>query len=257
MLPHLLPKDDPRFLLWKRSLIKRPPPWNKGKTKENDPSVNKISETFKRKGIDNFAGWRKNARKAGLIPDSAIPFKRTTDLAFLIGLILGDGNINVMARTQCLRITLGTNRPKLWKYTIWVIENIFNKKPSAYKRNSANCMNITIYQQNLSKRLSIPTGARKNLDIKLPTWVWKDKKMLISAIKGLFEAEGFFSIHKSSYTYNFGFSNVNTPLLNEVEKALKRLGFHPERRINAVRLRKKDEVFVFQRLIRFRKYPLV
>jgi hypothetical protein len=81
--------------------------------------------------------------------------------------------------------------------------------------------------------------------------------MLISAIKGLFEAEGSFSIHKKTYTYNFGFSNVNVSLLDEVEKALKILGFHPERRTNAVRLRKKKETLEFQRTIGFREYPLV
>jgi hypothetical protein len=257
MLPHLLPKNDPRFLRWKKSLKKRPPPWNKGKTKKSDPNVNKISETFKRKGIDNFAVWRQNARSIGLIPTTRELLKKTTNLAFLIGLTLGDGNINKMARTECLRITLGTDKPKLWKYAVQIIENVFNKKPSTNKRSAANCMNVTLYQQNLSKRLEIPLGARKNLEIKLPTWVWKNKKMLISAVSGLFEAEGYCSIHKPTYTYNMGFSNMNISLLDEMEKALKDLGFHPERRVNAVRLRKKKEVFEFQKIISFRKYPLI
>lgn len=82
MLPHLLPKDDPRFIHWKKSLKKRPPPWNKGKTKRSDPSVNKISETFKRKEIDNFAVWRQNARNSGLIPTTYEPLKKTANLAF-------------------------------------------------------------------------------------------------------------------------------------------------------------------------------
>ena len=257
MLPHLLPKDDPRFIYWKKSLKKRPPPWNKGKTRRSDPSVNKISETFKRKRIDNFAVWRQNARNSGLIPTTHKPLKKTVNLAFLIGLTLGDGNINKMARTECLRITLGTDKPELWKYAMRIIEAVFDKKPSVYKRNAANCVNITLYQQNLSRRLGIPTGARKNLKIKLPTWIWKNKKMLISAVSGLFEAEGYCSIHKPTYTYNMGFSNVNISLLDDMEKALKDLGFHPERRVNAVRLRRKNEVFEFQKIIRFRKYPLI
>lgn len=257
MLPHLLPKDDPRFIIWKNSLVKRPPPWNKGKTKESDLGVYKISQTFKRKGLDNFAVWRQNAKKKGLIPNPNTPLKKTANLAFLIGLVLGDGNINIMARTQCLRITLGTDKPDLWKYTIKVIEDVFNKKPSAYRRVSENCMNITLYQQNLSNRLEIPAGARKNLKIKLPNWIWKDKEILISTVKGLFEAEGFYSTHKQTYTYNMGFSNRNVSLLDEMEKALKDLGFHPERRIYAVRLRKKNEIFEFQKIIRFRKYRLI
>jgi len=51
------------------------------------------------------------------------------------------------------------------------------------------------------------------------------------------------------------FFNKNIGLLNEVEKALLKFGFHPERRLNAVRLRKKNEVFAFKQLINFRQYP--
>jgi len=256
ILPNLLPKGDKRYKKWKLSLKKRKS-WISGRNKENDSRVKKISETFKRKKIDNFARWRRLARKNGLISKTNKPLKKTTDLAFLIGLTLGDGNINVMARTESLRIVLGTDKPKLWKYSVKVITNVFNKKPSAYKRTNSNCMNITLYQQNLSPRLGIPSGARKNLKIKLPAWIWNNEKMLISAIKGLFEAEGSFSIHLKTYTYNLSFSNLNKSLLDEVEKALKNWGFHPERRIDAVRLRRKKETFEFQKMIGFRKYPLI
>lgn len=254
IIPNLLPKSDKRYKKWIQGLKKRKP-WNLGRNKNNDKRVRKISETFKRDKIDNFAVWREKARKSGLIPNTSRPLKKTVNLAFLIGLILGDGNINTMARTQCLRVVLGTDKPKLWKYTVYIINQVFNKKPSAHKRKYANCMNISLYQNDLSDRLGIPSGARKNLEIKLPEWIWKNDKMLISAIKGLYEAEGSFSIHKRTYTYNLSFSNLNITLLNEVESALKKFGFHPERRPDAVRLRKKRETFEFQKLIGFRKYP--
>lgn len=254
--PNLLPKNSRRYKKWILSLKKRKP-WIAGKNKENDPRVRKISETFKNKKIDNFAKWRDMARKNGMIPDSNRELIKNDDLAFLIGLILGDGNINKMARTECLRITLGTDKPKLWKYVVQIVDNVFDKKPSACKRSSSNCMNITLYQKNLSNRLEIPLGARGNLTIKLPNWIWKNKQNLISAIRGLFEAEGSFSVHKRTYTYNLSFSNINVSLLDEVEKAIKILGFHPERRQDAVRLRKRSEVYRFQKMIGFRKYPLI
>jgi len=49
ILVQLLPKNDPRHKRWIRSLRKRPPPWDKGKSKETDSRVKKISDTFKRK----------------------------------------------------------------------------------------------------------------------------------------------------------------------------------------------------------------
>jgi len=253
----MLPKSDPRFIGWKKSLKKRPPPWNKGKTRFNNSSVEKISKTFKSRKIDNFKNWRNKARKLGLIPDSYLVFRHNSDLAFLIGLTLGDGNIGIFPRTECLRIVLGTDKPLLIKYARQIIKSVVGKEPSVIKRTGVNCCNVTVYQKKLSKRLGIPSGPRKYLKILLPDWIWKRKIFLLNALRGLFEAEGSFSIHEQTYTYNLSFSNTNISLLNEVQKALTFLGFHPERRQNAVRLRRKIETFNFVSLIGFRKYPLV
>lgn len=232
-------------------------PWNKGKSKYTDKSVLKISRTFKRLKIDNFKNWRNQAKLNGIIPDTSKILKRDNYLAFLIGIVLGDGNINQMARTQCLRITLGTDKPDLWKYTQRVVEKVFQKTPSVYKRKGSNCVNITLYQKNLSTRLEVPIGARKNKVIIVPNWISKDQSKLIAFIKGLFEAEASFSIHTRTYTYNLSFSNMNVSILDFIEKNVRNLGFHPERRINAVRIRKKSEVYKFMNLINFRRYPLV
>lgn len=252
--PNLLPKNDPRYQNWRESLKKRPPPWNKGKTKETDLNVRKISESLKKKRIDNFRVWRENARKKGLIPSSYPAIRKDINLAFMIGLILGDGNLYKFPRTESIRIVLGTDKPLLSQYSEEMMYKVFSKKPTARKRKDSACLDLVIYQKNLSKRLEIPLGARGKLPIKLPIWIWRKKRFLIMCLKGLFEAEGSFSIHLPTYTYNLSFSNCNVSLLDEVEKALSLLGFHPERRYNAVRLRKKEETFDFVELIQFRKY---
>jgi len=255
--PGLLPKDDPRYLGWLKSLKKRPPPWNKGKTKFDSLSVKKISDTFKKNKIDNFRNWRNIAKKSGLIPDSDKPLSKSEKLAFLIGLVLGDGNLYKFPRTEGLRITLGTDKPLLISYSAKILRDVIRKNATIIKRSKNNCVNVTLYQKNLSRRLGIPSGARKNLSIRLPPWIWNKKIFLISALKGLFEAEGSFSIHEKTYTYNLSFSNSNMSLLNEVEAALILLGFHPERRPKAVRLRKKKEALEFEQVINFRKYPAI
>ncbi len=230
-------------------------PWNKGQTKETNKSVKKISDTFKSKGIDNFSKWRKSSKLSGRIPDNDKPLRKSEELAFLIGLTLGDGNISKFTRTECLRLTLGTDKPNLATYAVETIERVFNKTPSIIKRTNSNCFNVTIYQKNIALRLQVPPVSRGNLDIKLPDWIWCNKSFLISALKGLFEAEASYCVHNATYTYNFEFSNRNTSLLNEVERGLVSLGFHPERRIHAVRIRKKAEAISFYDLIRFRTYP--
>ncbi len=251
ILSNKLPHSDPRYIRWKKSLLKRPPPWNKGKTKTTSVSVRQISQTFKSKKIDNFKVWRDGAfqeiRKA-----SKQPLLKNIDTAVLTGLALGDGHIHQSLRTESLTISLNTKYPGLIKYTQELAFRVFNKRPSLSKAKNSNCMKVQFYQQNISKRLMLPIGNRKDDKIGVPKWIFKEKRLIIGCLKGLFEAEGSLSIHLPTCTYNFQFSNKNTILLDQVETMLRGLGYNPERRQVSVRLRKKAEVVSFKKLIHFR-----
>jgi hypothetical protein len=137
------------------------------------------------------------------------------------------------------------------------MKRVFLREITLRKRKNAACVDLRLYQCNLSARIGIPLGSRSIAPIKLPVWIKQNKTFLVMCLKGLFEAEGSFSIHPPSSTYNLSFSNRNISLLDEVEDELVLLGFHPERRYNAVRLRKKQEALAFEQLISFRQYPLI
>ena len=228
--------------------------WNRGKTKENDPSVRKTSETLKARRIDNFAQWRQRARDIGKIPDTHEPLIKNERLAFLIGLTLGDGHIGKFPRSEVLRIVLGTDKPLLWQHAASVVRTVFAKEPHVRRRTHSACVDITLYQTWLSERLGVPIGSRKQLAVTLPEWIRSHRPYLIACLKGLFEAEGSYSVHAPTYTHNLSFSNRNPTLLNEVARALESLGFHPERRSYAVRLRRRREAARFIELIGFRRY---
>lgn len=228
--------------------------WNKGLTKITSESVLKISKTFRKKHIDNFKNWRDKMRKLGKIPNGYPEFSRNEQLAELIGVVLGDGNISRFPRTERIIIVGNSNNPGfIFRYS-YIVEKIFNKKPVVSKIRGANCIRISLYQKFISKRLGIPTGDRKEIVYKLPIWIKNNKVFLISFLKGLFEAEASLSIHLKTYTYNFQFSNLNKSLLNVVKEGLISLGFNPEIRNISIRLRKKHEVGLFKDLIKFRDY---
>lgn len=198
-------------------------------------------------------------KKMGIIPADYPPLVLCGDLAEYIGVMLGDGNISAFPRTERLILVSNANNAGFIRHYADLTENLFNKKPKVYKVKNAQAVRITFYQKNISQRLGIPIGNRNKIDLQIPKWIYKNKDFLIKFLKGLFEAEGSFSIHLPTCTYNFSFSNRNTSLLDMVEKALLLLGFNPERRNNnnAVRLRKKHEALKFEALISFRKYPLI
>lgn len=252
--PQFLSQNDPRYIRWRESLKKRPSPWNKGQTKETHPGVAKTSKTMKEKRIDNFAEWRKEMIKRGLIKKRYPSFKKSGDLAELVGVVLGDGHIGKFPRTENLAIFSNSNNQGFVNRYRKLIENVFDKKPMFFKIKNYNCIKINIYQKDISKRLNIPAGNKRNSEIKIPNWIWQNKNFLIRYLRGLYEAEGSFCIHKPTSTYKFLFGNRNKSLLRNVYRSLKVLGFHPHRDHYRVQISRREEVYRIKDLLKFRQY---
>jgi hypothetical protein len=218
-----------------------PSNWNKGFTKKTHPAVRKISETMKLHKIDNFAVWREKMKAIGKIKSSYAPLKRDGDLAELIGVVLGDGHICKYPRTEELRLTSNSNNRGFIERYANLIEKIFNKRPSIIQSRSSNSTKIGFYEKFISKRIGIPTGARKNLEINVPSWILKNKNYVIRYLRGLYEAEGSFCVHMPTSTYKFLFSNKNKALLDNVYGLLKFIGFNPHRSRCQIQISRKEE----------------
>ncbi len=231
-----------------------PSNWAKGFTKDTHPSVLKISETMKRKKLDNFASWRKAARLRGLIPLNYPDFKCDGDLAELMGVVYGDGNIGKFPRTERLIIAANSNAKGFIERYATLVERIFGKKPTLMKVYNSNCVRISVYQNKISKRLGIPSGNRSNIKVTLPVWIKKDSNILKRFLRGLYEAEGSFCVHKPISTYKLLFSNKNYSLLKLVYDSLIMLGFHPNLSGYKVQISRKEEVYRAIEEIQFRKY---
>jgi len=250
-----LPKNDLRYKKWRESLKKRPSPWCTGFTKETHSSIAKMVRTFKRKKIDNFKKWRDEMKKIGKIKSNYPEFKKSGDLAELIGMVLGDGHIEKFPRTEGLTIACNSNNSGFIKRYSKLIKKLFDKKPYVARMNQEkNCTRVRIYQKNISKRLAISAGNRSKIKIKIPKWILLNEEFLKRYLRGLYEAEGSFCVHKPTYTYKFLFANRNESLLQNVFRALKILGFHPHKSKYKIQISKKEEVFKIKDLIKFRKY---
>ncbi len=214
--------------------------WSKGFTKENHPSIRKISETMKRKKIDNFKKWRETMMATGKIKSAYPEFVKNGDLAELIGCILGDGHIEKFPRTERLYITCNSDDKELINRYGNFVEYFFEKIPVFMKVKTANCVVINLYQKFISKRLGIPAGSRKNLNFKLPGWIKNKEEYLIRFLRGLYEAEGSFCIHEPTSTYKLFFTNKNDSLLSIVFNSLKELGFHPHKSKYNIQVSRKE-----------------
>lgn len=229
-------------------------PWNKGLTKETNPSVKKISETMKRKKINNFKNWADKMRAAGKIKSNYPDFKKDQYLAELIGVVLGDGHIGRFPRTERLVISSHSNNKGFINRYSGIIEKIFFKKPAYMKVKNSNCVKISVYEKFISKRLRIPSGNRARLNFKMPKWIAENEGFLISFLRGLYEAEGSFCVHLPTSTYKIFFSNKNASLLNIAYTSLKKLGFKSNKSGYKIQISRKKEVYEFKNLINFRNY---
>src|SRR3989344_3887129 len=236
-------------------MVKRLKSWNKGFTKETNSSVLKISETFKRKKLDNFKKWRDRMKKLGKIRSHYPQFKKNGDLAELLGVVLGDGHIESFPRSESLTISCNAKNKGFIERYKKLMREFFEKNPHEGKIGpNKGCVRIRIYQKNISKRMGLPAGSKRKIDFQTPNWILNSKEYLKRYLRGLYEAEGSFCVHKPTYTYKFLFSNRNKSLLKNVYKGLKILGFHPHKSKYKIQVSKKEEVYKIKKLLKFRNY---
>lgn len=204
--------------------------------------------------IDNFANWRKEAVKAGLYKINFPPLPQSGDTAELIGVVLGDGHIEKFPRTERLLIFSNSANQGFVKRYSNLVEKLFDKKTYVYKQTGQNCTRISLYEKNISRRLGIPTGSRKDISIIVPPWILKNREFIVRYLRGLYEAEGSASIHTPTYTYKFSFANTNQDLLKIVHMMMSDLGFHPSIDKLRVQVSRREEYFRAIEKLEFRKY---
>ncbi|HEY4488880.1 MAG TPA: hypothetical protein VJA87_00115 [Candidatus Paceibacterota bacterium] len=219
-----------------------------------DERARKISETMRAKGLDNFKEWRNEQKRLGNIKSEYPSLEQGGDLAELIGVVLGDGHIEAFPRTERLLIFSNANNPGFVDRYANMVEKLFNKKPYVYKTKGKECIRIGIYEKQISSRLGVPTGARKELELPVPPWILSNKEYIVRYLRGLYEAEGSLSFHPPTYTHKFAFSNLNQSLLGNVHDLMSSLGFHPSKGSKVVQISRKAEVAEAVELIQFRKY---
>lgn len=193
-------------------------------------------------------------KASGKIKSVYWPLEKNGDLAELIGVVLGDGHICIYPRCEELRVISNSKNDGFIQRYAGLMEKIFEKKPYVIPSQSANSTKIGFYEKFISKRLGILPGARKDLKIDVPKWIFKNKEYVVRYLRGLYEAEGSFCVHKQTYTYKFLFSNRNESMLSNVYDLMKTLGFRPHRSRYQIQISKKEEVYKATEVLSFRDY---
>ena len=125
------------------------------------------------------------------------------EIAELLGIILGDGNIS----KKGYKLTISGNTEDLLYHetrVIPLIKKYFDVKPKVYKLKNKNSINTEFYSKsliNLLLRLGLQKGRKENL--KIPSIVHNNLDTYRYFLRGLFDTDGTIKFSKQNKGINY------------------------------------------------------
>lgn len=168
--------------------------------------------------------------------DVRIP-RRSPGAAEFLGIMLGDGHLTHFQ----VFVTLGTKEKKYAQYVSALIERVFGVRSRTLVRQkkyrdvyfgSVKATSWLFEQGLVSNKVKSQVGA--------PRWVFDKKSYLRAFLRGFFDTDG--SVYKLKFGVQISLTNRSLPLLVDLRKMLKMLGYKPSE-ISAFRVyltRRKD-----------------
>ena len=153
------------------------------------------------------------------------------ELAYLVGVYLGDGCLVQSSRTELLDIACDSKYEDLIERFANLVTQVFGKSPVIQKDHASNCVHIRLYGRGISSTLGFEPGPKHGRDLRIPTWIKTDESRSQWCLRGLFETDGYMHYRRGrDKSVVVGFSNTNEALLDEVQQLLYNLGYVTFRR---------------------------
>lgn len=168
---------------------------------------------------------------------------RTVQFAELIGIILGDGNIN----PKGVRISL--EYPQELKYAQHVSKLVvslydFEPKINIYKRKDLRVNINSIHFAKLLRLIGFSYGSKIRNNVGIPKFIFQDDNLLCSCIRGLIDTDGgYFKKDKSGKRIIMEFKSKTNKLRTDFINGVRQLGFKTSRSGDiAIRVQNQNDV---------------
>ncbi len=184
--------------------------------------------------------------------------EKTEELAELIGIILGDGNLywNETKGVYALKIAGDLKTEKQYiDFIKQLVDKIFGLNSKIEIKSSE--LFVSVYSREIIKRfeeLGLVNGNKKTNNVGIPLWIKSDVHFLKACVRGLIDTDGsiFRMSRKDPELLRISFKNKAKNLLFDAHEALIRLGFHPSKINNdQFFISRKDEVANYIKYVRF------
>src|SRR3989338_424743 len=155
--------------------------------------------------------------------------EKSEELAELVGIILGDGNIWVRKPYYYLTIVGDSKKDRnyILNYVKPLFRKLFNKELHVRTHKSNNELFIYTGSKNVIftlRHFGLTSGDKKKNNIKIPSWIFKSNKYIKACIRGLIDTDGCVCpITGRNYPYIW-FSCGIENLRKSFDLAMKKLG---------------------------------
>ena len=176
-----------------------------------------------------------------------VPNTCDNDLAWFIGILLGDGHIS-RCNYQVIVAFHGTLELSYMTKVNALIGRLFQKTVHERKSNSQKAVHLVLNSKAVVEFLTtfgIPAGNRINNPLnKIPETIFNNPELLKHCIRGIFDSEGGLHPrhHKAARIY---ISNSSPALLESIYSALLKLGYHVQLKSTCVRLGRTSDIIRF------------
>jgi intein/homing endonuclease len=182
-------------------------------------------------------------------------------LAELIGILLGDGNIQEYVirgkgvATYCIRISGHLTEDKKYheNYVVPLCIKLFKVTPKIYFHKLKKERFIHLASKrlvNFFKKQGFPPGNKIHNKVTIPKWIFRNSLYLRACLRGLVDTDG--SVYLAGKWIQICFKNFNLVLLSDFRKALIQLGFYASNITwNKVYISRKADVRKFYKEIGF------
>jgi intein/homing endonuclease len=188
-------------------------------------------DSFIIKRLDDNWGRSKGGKLRTFREPKLLVKKPSKELAELIGIILGDGNIwQKQGGYYYVRVCgdIVKDRDYLLNYVKPLFEKLFKKKMHSIEHKRCNELFISAGDKDVVytlKYFGLPSGNKKENDVGIPKWIFKSEEYLKACIRGLIDTDGSICpITGRSYPYIWFTCGINN-LRKTFRQAMEKLGF--------------------------------
>jgi len=197
--------------------------------------------------MKNWSCGRTRFGSKGKYKNVKIPKILNNDIAELVGVILGDGNLN----RKDIRIVGNINEQNYYIYLKSLFQKIFDVD-SIIKHDTENSIKLTVHSVRISEyltSLNLRVGDKIKNKATIPSWIFNNKEYLKACLRGLFDTDGSFFPSSNGSEYNILWKMGSGSLLPaNIRDALIKLDFHPTEIFGdgrKVALCRKEEIIRF------------